>query len=196
MYLLYPETNHSIWLIHQSHLQRALQASQCTKAFEERYIHLLAPLTASPVVFTDTPYVFAMYFDRSCERDGNDVPVHIAELIPRMVSVMQLQEESATAFSIWNVCNDLTIRHGYMRRLFDVVIDKTFAEPQIQELSLYVAFANTLYGDRAVRLYAEKGFVITGTYRGIAVTMKRYRHPETTAIESVMQEWNRMKNDV
>ena len=134
-------------------------------------------------LFNDIPYIFVFYI-RGHYKSEDGFPQHhqFNDFVFNIVSTLKLEpEEKNRCWSLWNVCNDLTVKGGYMRRLFDILLPSF---PKRTHLILHVAFKNP-YILKAVKLYLEKGFyyVAPTRYETIALTMEcnpKYSKPLQT----------------
>jgi hypothetical protein len=83
--------------------------------------------------------------------------------VSSIVSTLTI-EINETMATLWNVCNDLNVKGGYMRLLMDASLDyirKKYIRKKwgIKTVQLYVLLSNPYY-DKAVALYRSKGFKV------------------------------------
>jgi hypothetical protein len=98
-------------------------------------------------------------------------PLHIyafyivGKSVSSIVSTLSIEiDGDGTSATIWNVCNDLQIKGGYMRLLMDASLDyirKKYIRKKLglKKVQLYVLLSNPYY-DKAVALYKSRGFKI------------------------------------
>lgn len=169
-----PETKDSCWIIPTECLVSFLceNKKHDDYTYFEKYIQKLyqhAQFKGNTVFLqhhTFFIYIRGTYYHR------NGYPFHrdIVRLVNSIVSIALTKKEPKRLYSIWNVCNDLTIKGGYMRCLFDQM--KWYYE-FFDGLILHVAFSNMFF-KRAVCLYISKGFTYVKkptSYQDIAITM-------------------------
>jgi hypothetical protein len=80
--------------------------------------------------------------------------------VSSIVSTLTI-EINETMATLWNVCNDLQIKGGYMRSLMDASLDyiRTHKKCRVKTVQLYVLLSNPYY-EKAVALYRSKGFKV------------------------------------
>ena len=87
----------------------------------------------------------------------------VGKSVSSIVSTLSIEIDGTSA-TIWNVCNDLQIKGGYMRGLMDASLDyirKKYIRKKlgVKKAQLYVLLSNPYY-DKAVALYKSRGFEI------------------------------------
>lgn len=91
-------------------------------------------------------------------------PLHIyafyivGKSVSSIVSTLSIEIDDKLA-TLWNVCNDLKIKGGYMRVLMDASLDYIRKKLGVKKTQLYVLQHNPYY-DKAVALYKSRGFEI------------------------------------
>jgi hypothetical protein len=88
--------------------------------------------------------------------------------VSSIVSTLTIEIDETTA-TLWNVCNDLQIKGGYMRSLMDASLDyirkkyirKKYIRKKcgVKTVQLYVLLSNPYY-EKAVALYRSRGFKV------------------------------------
>ena len=103
----------------------------------------------------------------NCFGSGIEInPLHIyafyivGKSVSSIVSTLSIELVIGT---IWNVCNDLQIKGGYMRALMDASLDYIRKKFGLKKVQLYVLKSNPYY-DKAVALYKSRGFEIDTRY--------------------------------
>jgi ribosomal protein S18 acetylase RimI-like enzyme len=76
------------------------------------------------------------------------------------VSTLTIEINETTA-TLWDVCNDLNVKGGYMRLLMDASLDyiRTHKKWGVKTVQLYVLLSNPYY-EKAVALYKSRGFKV------------------------------------
>jgi hypothetical protein len=80
----------------------------------------------------------------------------ISKLISSIVSIVIIEINNTQTVTLYNVCNDLTIKGGYMRQLLHF-IKLILSVSTFTQLLLFVEYSNPFF-KKAVELYKEKGF--------------------------------------
>jgi hypothetical protein len=104
-----------------------------------------------------------------CFGSGIEInPLHIyafyivGKSVSSIVSTLSIEIDGTSA-TLWNVCNDLQIKGGYMRALMDASLDYIRKKLGLKKVQLYVLKSNPYY-DKAVALYKSRGFEIDTQY--------------------------------
>jgi len=168
-----PGTKHSCWIIPTECMVSFLCENKkydMYSLFESRiqtmYRHAQFK---GDTVFLKKHTIFLYLRGTFTHRDGYPFQKDMIRLIESIASIAFIKKE-ARLQSIWNVCNDLSVKGGYMRCLFDQI--KWYYE-FFDGLYLHVAFSNPFF-KRAVCLYLSKGFVYVRNptlYNDMAITM-------------------------
>ena len=80
----------------------------------------------------------------------------ISTIISSIVSVVIVEVNNSKRVTLWNICNDLKFKKGYMRGLMDV-LKLVLIVSGIKTIRLYIEKVNP-YLEKALALYNEKGF--------------------------------------
>ena len=115
----------------------------------------------------DLSKLFKLYTD--CFGSNKIYPSHIYAFyitgtsVSSIVSTLTI-EINETSATLWNVCNDLNVKGGYMRLLMDASLDyirKKYTHKKwgVKTVQLYVLLSNPYY-DKAVALYRSRGFKV------------------------------------
>ena len=93
----------------------------------------------------DTSYIYAFYI--------------VGKSVSSIVSTIAIEVDNKSSATLWNVCNDLQIKGGYMRVLMDATLEYIHKKLGLKKVQLYVLLSNPYY-DKAVALYKSKGFKV------------------------------------
>lgn len=80
----------------------------------------------------------------------------IPTIISSIVSIVIVEVNNSKRVTLWNICNDLKFKKGYMRGLMDV-LKLVLIVAGIKTIGLYIEKTNP-YLEKALALYKEKGF--------------------------------------
>ena len=147
----------SIWIISQkkyktflslqmkSHLKNKLQQlfSYCFKDDDEDNFDILK----------EKENIFCFYIKDVKDHLTKD---KLAVIISSIVSVVIVEVNNSKRVTLWNICNDLKFKKGYMRGLMDV-LKLVLIVAGIKTIQLYIEKTNP-YLEKALALYREKGF--------------------------------------
>ena len=165
-----PETSDSCWIVSSEELSSFLVYARCFNEFESKIqaMYKAASFKGNTVFLSD--HIFYIYIKGTYHHRKGFPTKDIKRLNDSVVTIALVKQDSNDSCSIWNVCNDLSIKGGYMRVLFDQI--KWYYE-FFRVLTLHVAFDNPFF-ERAISLYLSKGFFYDTQpmyYDDIAITM-------------------------
>lgn len=192
MFSSHTNSGDSYWIIPQDQLYSYLEQHDCLLPFHEKITSLYKnafPNYSSSIFSHFMPWTFAMYIRGRYKKTNNRPRVYeLPRLISSIVSILTIeQEQDMEQVSIWNACNDLSVKGGYMRLLFDAVHQYAIMNDK-SVIILYVALDNP-YFQKAVQLYIEKGFYWVGMYREMAIHMEFRKYdqiPSSDTVESIV----------
>jgi hypothetical protein len=182
-----PDTGDSCWIVSSEELSDFLMYAKCYFEFESKIqsMYQEASFKGNTVFLPD--HMFFIY-TKGLYRHRKGFPTRdIKRLVDSIVSIALVKQDSHDSCSIWNVCNVLSIKGGYMRVLFDQI--KWYYE-YFRVLTLHVAFSNPFF-ERAISLYLCKGFIYDTEpihYKDIAVTMYCILPDQTTYSKEITED--------
>ena len=175
MSIFLSQNEHSVWIISSdslktyllkksrrseskliSFLEKYMETNHLVELFENKINMIFNPCfnTNNSNVFPDQ-YDICLWIRDFAYRTHRSYPrkKDIETIINQISSMIYIRSD----YTIWNVCNDLSLSKGYMRPLFDVVLS-FFYHKGVRQFMLYIKKDNPFF-EKAVRLYLEKGFV-------------------------------------